>query len=66
MPKLSKKQLTAGTVGGTGASAKGASTARPAGVTPGLANFHPISGFAAAAPKPKAGKKPNTHPIQRR
>ena len=64
MPKLSKQTLTAGTSGGTGATAKGASTARPAGVTPHLATFHPISGFQRAAPTPKAGKKPNTYPTQ--
>jgi hypothetical protein len=66
MPKLSKKALTSGTSGGTGASEKGAWSARPAGVTPGLANFHPISGFTKAAPTPKAGSKPSTYGVQRR
>lgn len=59
-PKLSKKQMSS--AAGTGASSAG----KAAATSPKLANFHPISGFAAPAPKPKAARKPSTHPVQRR
>lgn len=62
-PKLTKKQLTNGSVNGTGASAAGKASV----TTPKMTNFSPQVGSVSSLPvsKPKASKRPSVHPVQR-